>query len=218
MPNVPAPAHLVLASRSPRRAQLLREAGYDFTQADPPFDDPPQPAAEPGCSAKDLAGQLAGQKALSLQDHIPPGAVILAADTICVGQDGQLIGQPKDRQHAAEMIRHFTQNAHQVVTGVALLTDHLQAPLILVDQSTVVLETLNDVQLDEYLDTDQWQGKAGGYNLFDRQAAGWPIQVQGDPTTVVGLPMKQLIPALAGLSIRPKAPADVTSKRNKTSP
>ncbi len=230
MPNRPDPPTLILASRSPRRAQLLRDARYTFTQTNPPFDDPPQPTATPGFttpesprphkagdaiadpanrpitltqSPGDLAAQLAEQKALSLRNLVPPNSVILAADTICITNNNQLLGQPKDRHDAQQMIRQFIQNNHQVVTGIALLTDALNTPKTLVDQATVTLGTLTDVQLNEYLDTQDWQGKAGGYNLFDRQAAGWPLTVEGDPTTVVGLPMKKLIPALAKLNIHP---------------
>jgi nucleoside triphosphate pyrophosphatase len=209
MPDTPTAPTLILASRSPRRAQLLREAAYTFTQADPPFNDPPQPTATQGQTPDDLATQLASKKALSLHTLVPPNSVILAADTICIGPDNQLIGQPKNRDDARQMIRQFTQNAHHVVTGIALLTDALNTPQILADQATVTLGTLTDVQLNQYLDTQQWQGKAGGYNLFDRQKAGWPLTVQGDPTTVVGLPMNKLVPALKTLGIHPTTPANL---------
>ena len=195
---------LILASRSPRRAQLLREAGFSFTQADPPFDDPPQPAGGLGQTAEDLAGQLAGQKAVSLRGHGPTGSVILAADTICVGTDDELIGQPRDRADAERMIRHFMHQTHGVVTGVALLADGMDTPQILADRTDVTLGTLSDVQLEVYLDSGGWRGKAGGYNLFDRQAEGWPLTVEGDDTTVVGLPMKKLVSALKALGILPE--------------
>jgi len=201
---MPDARHLILASRSPRRAQLLRGAGYWFTQADPPFDDPPQPAGDAGQSAEDLAGQLAGRKAMSLRGHVPAHSVILAADTICVGTDDQLIGQPKDRDDARRMIHHFMQREHGVVTGVALLTDGMDTPNILADRAVVALGALSDVQLTDYLESDDWQGKAGGYNLFDRQAAGWPLTVEGDDTTVVGLPMQKLKPAMKALGVMPQ--------------
>lgn len=196
---------LILASRSPRRAQLLREAGFVFTQADPPFDDPPQPAGAAGQSVEDLAGQLAGQKAMSLRGHVPADSVILAADTICVGMDDELIGQPKDRDDAERMIRHFMQQTHGVVTGAALLTHNMDTPQILTDRTDVTLGALSDVQLAEYLNTDGWRGKAGGYNLFDRQADGWPLMIEGDDTTVVGLPMQKIVPALKALGVMPES-------------
>lgn len=203
MPNAPS---LILASRSPRRAQLLRDAGYRFTQADPPFDDPPQPAGNTGQTAEVLAGQLAGQKALSLQGHTPVGSVTLAADTICVSTDDALIGQPRDRDDAERMIRDFMHRTHGVVTGVALLVDGMDTPTILTDRTNVTLGGVSDVQLADYLESGDWRGKAGGYNLFDRQAAGWPLTVEGDDTTVVGLPMRKLVPALSDLGVLPEKP------------
>ncbi len=207
MPDRPDAPTLILASRSPRRAQLLRDAGYQFQQADPPFEDPPQPTDDRRQPAQTLAVELAEQKALSLHGRAEPGSVILAADTICVGLDGRLIGQPRDRDDAKRMIQHFTEDAHQVVTGIALMPAGQDPPILFSDQARVILGTLSAVQLDQYLDTDQWQGKAGGYNLFDRQAAGWPLDVQGDPATVVGLPMQKLVPALAQLNIQPQQAA-----------
>ena len=64
------------------------------------------------------------------------------------------------------------------------------------DVAVVRFGAVSEQQLVTYLATEEWQGKAGGYNLFDRQSAGWPIEVEGDPATVVGLPMKRLIPML----------------------
>jgi len=204
MPDRPDPPVLILASRSPRRTWLLREAGYRFTQADPPFDDPAQPTIAVGQAVEDLAGQLSKQKASSLRGDLPAHAVILAADTICIGQDNQPIGQPKDREDARRMIRQFIQNTHRVVTGVALLVDGQDEPVTLTDLATVTLGSLSGVQLEDYLDTKEWMGKAGGYNLFDRRAEGWPLTVEGDETTVVGLPMQKLVPVLKTLGVLPE--------------
>lgn len=200
------PPRLILASRSPRRVLLLREAGFDFQQADPPFHDPPQPDNHHPFSAAHLACELASQKARSLRGLAPGNAVILAADTICVGDDGRLLGQPADRDDARRMLEHFANNTHGVITGIALLAPGMDAPVTFADEARVTLGRLNRVQLDDYLDRGQWQGKAGAYNLFDRQAAGWPLRVEGDETTVVGLPMRRLIPELARLNILPGSP------------
>ncbi len=206
MPDRSPSPRLILASRSPRRALLLREAGFTFEQADPPFHDPPQPDNDHPGSPASLAADLARQKALSLRDHVGACAVILSADTICVGSDGCLIGQPADRDDARRMIQHFTHNTHAVITGVALLADGMENPEAFADVARVTLGALNGVQLNEYLDSNQWRGKAGGYNLFDRRDAGWPLTVEGDETTVVGLPMDRVVPALAKLNIRPAMP------------
>jgi septum formation protein len=211
---------LILASKSPRRAALLRDTGLMFSQRTPLFDDPAQPVdhPEPVTHAMDLAKQ----KALSLADEMQVDGVgsrvlLIAADTICVGVDGALIGQPRDEAHAREMILSFTGATHDVVTGVALMVVDSQGSGGLsqignheVEQLTVFSDVvpvtfgkLGADELERYLVSDQWQGKAGGYNLFDRQEAGWPISLpeDRDPTTVVGLPMQKLMRQLARLGI-----------------
>lgn len=258
---------LILASRSPRRARMLRDAGYRFEQIDPPFTDPPQPPAPaPGSSnpapnssnpatgqsstagggaARALAADLAKQKALSLcqamfhdgdatqgpSDELTQPCVILAADTICVSSSGAMIGQPRNRADAAAMIRSFTNASHEVVTGICLIrlareratsaaqsdaATHAaklsQAINCFADAAVVHFAAISEARLQMYLDSDQWRDKAGGYNLFDRQADGWPIEVTGDPTTVVGLPMRKLIPALRAFGIDIDSSASETSR------
>jgi len=197
-------ARLVLGSRSPRRAQLLRDAGYDFKQLAPPFDDTGHraPAALPG----DQAIALAAQKARSLRIVAPPEAVLLCADTLCVATDGYTLGKPATRDEARDMIRSFRNADHAVVTGVAII-DLTGRLFTFADTATVRFGDLRDDRLAAYLDSARWRDKAGGYNLFDRQADGWPITVNGDPTTVVGLPMDRLNPVLTGLLPAPLAAA-----------
>lgn len=190
---------LILASQSPRRKQLLSEAGFVFEQRSPPFADPDQPPDHlRGHEATAYAAALAEQKAASLAEQLPGPALILAADTICVDEAGDLIGKPRDRVHARAMVRSFIDAEHRVITGVALLRvgGDGSAMQSFADVAVVRFGSVSSEQLDTYLATEDWQGKAGGYNLFDRQAAGWPIEVEGDPTTVVGLPMKRLLPML----------------------
>lgn len=208
---------LILASQSPRRAQLLRDAGIEFEQRSPPFEDPDQPPGHlDSDEAEGYAATLALQKAKSLAEVIDKACFILAADTICVDDAGSLVGKPTNQAHARAMLDSFTQTQHRVITGVALLKagpEHqsqaysvtawasgVDQTLVGVksfsDTATVHFGRVNDERLDAYVATDDWRGKAGGYNLFDRQNAGWPIKVVGDPTTVVGLPMARLIPIL----------------------
>lgn len=199
MNNAPS---LILASQSPRRAQLLAEAGFVFEQRSPPFADPDQPPGHlKGHEAEAYAQSLAEQKAQSLAEVLsaqqPFPGVILAADTICVDDAGALVGKPHDRDHARAMVGSFVDSEHRVISGVALLgRGEVES---FADTAVVRFGSVTDEQLDAYVATEDWQGKAGGYNLFDRQAAGWPIEVAGDPTTVVGLPMGRLIPMLQTL-------------------
>lgn len=204
------PPALVLASRSPRRAQLLRDAGFEFSQVDPPFEDANQPG-DTSSPAAVLAGSLAAHKAASVLDAglagDRPDAVVLGADTIVVDQAGVLTGTPTDREQARDMIERLIDCAHQVVTVVALVAQTCQSAgdlrtQTLVDTATVHLGKVGPDELQRYLDTQQWRGKAGGYNLFERQNH-WPLRVEGDPTTVVGLPMRKLVPTLQAWNIEP---------------
>ena len=196
---------LILASRSPRRRQLLADAGYHFRQIDPPFNDQPPPAAA-ATDPEELVVNLALRKAHSVIDdstlQIEPNALILGADTLVVGPSGQLLGQPTDADDARSMLRALADARHQVITGIALVRAGAQEPTCLADTAAVSFGPIGDAQLEQYLATGHWRGKAGGYNLADLQDH-WPIDVAGDPTTVVGLPMNNLQPLLRRFDIHP---------------
>ena len=200
-------ATLLLASRSPRRARLLKQAGYAYEQADPPFADPPRP--DEGHDPEKMTVELARQKALSLRDagalDANPDAVIVAADTVCVDDAGRNLGQPRDRDDAEAMLRRFLGRTHRVITGVALLSRRDAEPESFADAAVVKMHPIPEHQLQTYLDTNQWQGKAGGYNLADRLRAGWRIDVDGDPATVVGLPMRRLTACLERRGVVPRS-------------
>ena len=204
----PAPPRLILASRSPRRASLLREAGYAFEQANPPFEDPNRPELHSVRSPEAVATHLAEQKARSLQGALPqengPGRVILASDTICVGATGELIGKPANRDDLMKMLDGFVNATHRVVTGVALVAlNHPPQEIAWADTAAVTWGDVSPAQRQQYADSGAWSDKAGGYNLHERLDAGWPITVTGDPTTVTGLPMRRLTPQLRELGLVP---------------
>ena len=209
-------AQLILASKSPRRAHLLSEAGFTFSQMTPPFDDPAHPEIEDHESAMELATFLAMEKAKSLAPEVKDKTLIIAADTICVDHDSNLIGTPVTEPQAREMIQTFSSAIHYVITGVAVLAldeqqyDEQNKPVrkmalsCFADEAIVMLGHLEEQQIDNYLALNTWQGKAGGYNLTERQEAGWPIIVNGEDTTVVGLPIPQTIKALEQFNVFPQ--------------
>lgn len=143
------------------------------------------------------------------------GHLVVGADTTCV-LDGKMLGTPTTAEEAEAMIRAFAQQVdlpdgtttktshagklHEVLTGVAIVDlrslDN-QAPLphtrtVFVDSASVRMGVLTDSQISEYIASGEWKGKAGGYNLAERLAAGWPITYEGDQTTIMGLPMERL--------------------------
>jgi septum formation protein len=207
-----SPPLLILASRSPRRASLLRAAGYPFTALDPPFIDPPQPrTAGPATDPQALVVDLALAKAHSLASSpaalecLGRGAVVLlAADTVVVAADGTWLGQPADRDDAARMLHTLLGATHRVATGVALLAlPGPAAPVVFADTAQVQIGPVAAAEVAAYLAGADWRGKAGAYNLAELRGR-WPIQVRGDPDTVVGLPMRRLRPILRDLGITPK--------------
>ena len=205
------PTRLVLASRSPRRAQLLRDAGYLFEQVNPPFDDDAGPPPTAGDDPEAATMDLARRKALSLRESgqtASAARLVLSADTIVINKHGSAIGAPVTADEAQTMISRLIGCRHRVVTGVALLPclpGDGQEPVCFADAASIDVGSVTDRQLADYLATDNWKGKAGGYNLFERQADGWPIRVDGDPTTVVGLPMQMLAQYLDKWSQAPEA-------------
>ena len=176
---------------------LLKEAGYVFKQQSSPFQDPDQPPSvldDPEGFAIDLALQKAQALAASMDAQ---DVLILSADTLCVGASGQILGKPTDAHNATEML-YVLENSYQtVISGVCLLAGtHPDMPVLFSDAAKVVFHAAPDGLIDDYVRSQKWRGKAGGYNLFELQELGWQIEVEGDPATVVGLPMQRLAPLL----------------------
>jgi len=176
---------------------MLREAGIDHVISLPPIDDAVLPERLDDPAGFTMA--MALFKAAQVQPAQGDGWV-LAADTMAHDGSG-LIGKPRDRAHAREMLSRWRGGAHDVWTGVALLQPLTGRRWIFADRASVTLGDLADDVLEEYLDSGAWQGKAGAYNYADRLEAGWPLACEGDPCTVMGLPMRRLAPILASLVV-----------------
>ncbi|MFK7962224.1 MAG: Maf family protein [Phycisphaerales bacterium] len=197
----PAPgSRLWLASRSPRRQRMLAEAGIDAIARPASVDDGflQRPlATPPHWWVVSLAHFKAEAVARDLRAESPGrGGVVLGADTVCV-VDGRVVGQPSDADAARVMIQDIVDREHDVVTGVAIVDLIDGHRTLIVDRSQVRCGPITAGDIDAYVAGDAWRGKAGGYNLEERIAAGWPLTCEGDPTTVVGLPMQRLESVLA---------------------
>ena len=186
------PGPLVLVSASPRRAALLAAASIDYQVCSPGVDD--------GClqagsmDAGDWVRVLAVMKARSVA-AISRGT-LLGADTVCT-MDGVLIGQPANADDAAAMLRSLCGRVHAVLTGWCLRTANGRATRSGCEVATVRVGDLDDQEIDAYVAGGAWRGKAGAYNLAERLEAGWPLACEGDPTSVMGLPMERLVEELA---------------------
>ena len=120
---------------------------------------------------------------------------VLAADTVCVHGD-EIFGQPSGADDARRMLLAMRGAAHVTITGVCLISLADSRRWMFVDQAVVRCGHVNDGRIEQYIASGQWRGKAGAYNLQERIDEGWPIECDGDPDTVMGLPMRCLEPWL----------------------
>lgn len=192
----PASRRLVLASASPRRRQLLEEAKFDFVIEPADIDEENHPPLAPG----DLAQWLAVAKCAVISDRFPSD-VILAADTV-VALGSQILGKPGDAAHAREMLGQLSGTIHEVITGVAVACRASSLKLEARVHSTVQMRNLLANEIDDYVASGQWMGKAGGYGIQD--ADPFVTRMSGDLTNIVGLPMQKTMELLAAAGIRPR--------------
>jgi len=197
---LPSPAEqteILLASRSPRRLEMLRGAGYVCRVIDAGVDDGVlrAGAVPPSWWVASLALLKASAGAEAARAEGLRGAVI-GGDTVCV-HEGRIIGQPFDARDAESIIRSFVGKRHAVLSGLAVVDVESGSKQLAIDAALSSLGELSDEDIARYVESEGWRGKAGAYNLTERKAAGWPIEIEGDPDTVVGLPLR-LLPGLLG--------------------
>ena len=171
---------LVLASASPRRQELLRNAGITFEVQ--PADIPEDP--RPGEGARECAERLAREKALAIARQRPHD-VVLGADTVVV-VDGQLLGKPSDAADAARMLRLLSGRNHQVITGICLVVNG--QPSVASETTVVTMSEITGEDIAAYVATGEPMDKAGAYAI-QGIASRWIPRIEGDYSNVVGLPV-----------------------------
>jgi len=182
---------LVLASASPRRQELLRNAGIAFVVQPTDIPEVPRPAEAP----RAFAERMAREKALTVFRQRPDDFV-LGADTIVI-VDAEILGKPRDAADAARMLRLLSGRRHQVTTGVCLVgpqprTENRQLEAGFEDvrsETTIVaVAALSDDDIRSYISTSEPMDKAGAYAIQGR-ASRWISHIEGDYFNVVGLPV-----------------------------
>jgi len=178
---------LVLASASPRRQELLRNADISFTVQAAAVSEVPLAGESP----KDCAERLAGDKARAVS-RLRRHDFVLGADTIVV-VDGLMLGKPRDPADAARMLGLLSGRAHEVITGVCLMGPGKSAATPAFEdtrsESTrVVMQQLTERDLASYVSTGEPMDKAGGYAI-QGIASRWISRIEGDYFNVVGLPI-----------------------------
>ena len=173
---------LVLASASPRRQELLRNAGIPFVIQ--PSDIPEIPL--PGESPQIFAERLAREKALAVLQQRPKDTV-LGADTVVL-VDGQILGKPSDPEDAARMLRLLSGRSHRVITGVCLVGPESKAVDVRSETTLVTMDSLSDDDVRSYVASGEPMDKAGAYAI-QGIASRWISRIEGDYFNVVGLPV-----------------------------
>ncbi|HEY3663236.1 MAG TPA: Maf family protein [Chthoniobacterales bacterium] len=189
---------LILASASPRRRQLLSEAGYDFEVVAPVVEEV-QPEK---LTVREATSYNALRKGLAVA-RAHPGRVVLAADTL-VALDHQLIGKPADRADAARLLRLLSGRTHVVASGVFIAHLHRGRSIAFSVLSRVQFKKLREKMIADYLDTIDPLDKAGAYAA---QGKGGAIiaRILGSRSNVIGLPLEKTATALDLFEIRPRA-------------
>ena len=201
MTHSAVPVGLHLASASPRRRDLLRLGGWEFSLQSADVDETPRRGEAP----QDVARRLAEAKATAAR--LPSAGLTLGADTIVV-LDGAILGKPRDRNDARRMLHALRGRTHRVLTGLALADGRGDVLASDVCTTDVPMRAYSDAQVETYLDSGAPMDKAGAYGIQDDGFD--PVEVSrmvGCYANVMGLPLCHVARALAGLGRR--SPVDV---------
>jgi septum formation protein len=180
MRNAPKP-RLILASASPRRSELLRNAGFEFEVCPANVDERVRAGERP----KSFAERLAREKARAVRPKFPHDFV-LGADTVVVAGKKNL-GKPADAEDAARMLRLLSGRAHEVITGVCLIAPEGQEDTRS-EVTKVFFDRMSEKEIANYVATGEPMDKAGAYGI-QGVASRWIPKISGDYFNVVGLPV-----------------------------
>ena len=175
---------LILASSSPRRNKLLREAGFVFRAINPgPVEE--GIANLDGCAIHQ-ARRLALAKALAVAQDLT-NSLVLGADTL-VSLNDQVIGKARDRRQARQILSALSGSDHQVITALALVHAPHGQRILRHQLTSLTMARLSQAQIDHYIDSGLWKGKAGAYAIQENDA--FITGIVGSFSNVVGLPLE----------------------------
>lgn len=185
---------MILASQSPRRIELMDEAGFTCRVIPTDIDETPHEGEQP----LDLVGRLAKDKALCVaSEHAHAGEIVVAADTI-VTIDGVILGKPADAQDAKRMLRLLSGRTHQVATGVCVARANAAGdaaePVLqnFVEVTDVTFYALDEDTIEEYAQSGEPLDKAGAYGIQGKGGRMLVEKIDGDFYNVVGLPIARV--------------------------
>jgi len=184
---------LILASSSPRRAQILRDAGISFTVLSSAVDETPYPHETP----QQMVQRLADAKAELVAARAVGSSIVIAADTVVV-IDNQILGKPRSTDEARHMLEMLSGRTHSVITGVSLIRLPEMERRQFVETTLVHFAHLSSEDLSRYLATGEPFDKAGAYAI-QGHAGRYIPRIEGCYFNVVGLPIAHLVSALREL-------------------
>jgi len=184
---------IVLASASPRRRQLLEwaEIPFDIIVRDTPETWPH------GLPVNDIPVHIARNKALAVKPAVDAGRLILAADTVVVLGE-EIIGKPKDREDAVNILLRLAGRRHEVITGVTLMKGETER--IFADRTAVWFHELTRTEIEGYVDRYKPYDKAGAYAIQEWIGVVGISRIEGDFYNVMGLPVSRVVQALRQLA------------------
>jgi septum formation protein len=195
---VPHEFKLILASASPRRAEILRNAGFDFEVVPAHTDESLRPNEAVTDYVRRLAegkARIAGRQLSNKLAH--DSTVIIGADTVVV-IDSEILGKPSAATNAREMLRRLSGNAHEVYTGLAVLQGNGTVHTA-VEKTRVTFEPLSEKEIEDYIVTGEPFGKAGAYAIQGR-GGKFISRIEGCYFNVMGLPLARFYAMLRDLN------------------
>lgn len=177
---------LVLASSSPRRSEVLADAGFAFEAVAAGVDE----SRREGEPAEAYVRRLAEVKARAVVARISPPAIVIAADTVVV-MDGEVLGKPESAEDAAQMLRRLGGRTHQVLTGLAVVKMPEGAARVEIETTRVTFAPLGEAEIEGYVASGEPLNKAGAYAIQGR-GGRFVVRVEGCYFNVVGLPLARL--------------------------
>lgn len=176
---------LVLASTSSRRRELLKQLGRPFEVVAPEADE----SLPEGLSPAQAAEVLAARKAESVAARLDEG-LVLGADTLVVADD-RIIGKPRNRSHAIEILETLSRGPHHVITGVCLINARTGERRVISEDTRVIMRRMTHREVEAYVDSGEAMGKAGAYAI-QQTGDRFVERVVGSFSNVVGLPMERV--------------------------
>ena len=186
---------IILASRSPRRQQLLQELGLKFEVVAREYSE----TYPEGLGGEEIARYVAHEKAASFKNEISYNEIVIAADTI-VWCNNRVLGKPVNRNDAARILKEISGNTHEVITGVSILSQSKQCTFS--DSTKVTFDSLSDEEIYYYIERYRPFDKAGAYGIQEWIGIVACSHIDGSYFNVVGLPVQKLYKELQSFILK----------------